>query len=141
MSELEAEHASGAGTGAAPIALILCADLMFAVQLQNMARAAGLQPSLLRPGAPLPNGGAVLIVNLGDRGGQRDWESSVREAVARGIPVVAFGPHMDAEARRAAKAAGASRVLANSNLGRDLPTILRNLKSDHTESDYIIGDG
>lgn len=104
-----------------PVALLLCTDLMFGVQLQNMARHAGLKPVTLRPGAPLPEA-AILVVDLGTRG---DWESMVRDAVSHGMKVVAFGPHMDAEARSKAKAAGASRVLANSNLARDLPLILK----------------
>ncbi len=105
------------------IAVLLCTDLMFGVQLQNMARHAGLKPVMLRPGVPLP-GGDVLVVDLSSRG---DWETTTREAAQRGTPVVAFGPHMDTEARRKAKAAGAGRVLANSNLARDLPTILKEI--------------
>ncbi|MGA7730186.1 MAG: hypothetical protein WCD37_02820 [Chloroflexia bacterium] len=104
-------------------ALLLCTDLMFGVQLQNMARHAGLKPVTLRPASPLPDGD-VLIVDLAARA---DWETTVREAARRGIKVVAFGPHMDAEGRRKAKAAGAARVLANSNLARDLPKILKEI--------------
>jgi hypothetical protein len=104
-------------------ALLLCTDLMFGVQLQNMARHAGLKPVTLRPASPLPHG-HILVVDLAARG---DWETTVREAAGRGIKVVAFGPHMDAEGRRKAKAAGAARVLANSNLARDLPQILKEI--------------
>ena len=103
-----------------PTALLLCTDLMFGVRLQNMSRHAGYKPLTIRPGQPLPPG-AMLVVDLGTRG---DWESAIREASARGTRVVAFGPHMDADARGRAKAAGADRVLANSNLQRDLPQIL-----------------
>lgn len=105
------------------VALLLYADLMFGVPLQNMARRAGLKPVAVRPGQPLPDGD-VLVVDIGTRG---DWEASVREAVERSIRVVAFGPHMDAEGRRKAKEAGASRVLANSNMARDLPLILEEI--------------
>jgi hypothetical protein len=104
-------------------ALLFCTDLMFGVQLQNMARHAGLQPVTLRPGAELPDGD-VLVVDLAARG---DWVGVIREGRARGMRVVAFGPHMDAEARRKAKEAGAGRVLANSNLARDLPLIFKEI--------------
>lgn len=89
-------------SGAAPqaVALLLCTDLMFGVQLQNMARHSGLKPVTIRPGSILPNGD-ILVVDLGTRG---DWETLVREAVSRGMKVVAFGPHMDAESRSKAKA-------------------------------------
>jgi hypothetical protein len=103
-----------------PTALLFCTDLMFGVQLQNMARASGFKHITVRPGAPLPPG-KVLVVDLAARG---DWEEAIREAAARGTPVIAFGPHMDSAARKRAKAAGAGRVLANSNLARDLPGIL-----------------
>ncbi len=111
--------------------MLLCADLMFAVQLQNIARAMGFKPVALRPGASVPQETAVLVVNLADLSGPRTWETAVREAAGRGIPIIAFGPHMDTDSRRAAKEAGASRVLANSNLARDLPVILRVLRRDH----------
>ncbi|HEX9987661.1 MAG TPA: hypothetical protein VGE45_04185 [Chloroflexia bacterium] len=106
-----------------PTVLLYCTDLMFGVQLQNMARAAGLRYVAARHGAPMPDAG-LMVVDLASRG---DWEGAIREAVARGVRVVAFGPHMDAEGRRRAKEAGASRVLANSNLARDLPAIFAQL--------------
>jgi hypothetical protein len=107
--------------GGTPAALLFFTDLMFGVQLQNMARATGFTCVTVRPGAPLPPGD-VLVVDLAARG---DWEEAIRQAAARGTPVIAFGPHMDTAARKRAKEAGASRVLANSNLARDLPSILR----------------
>jgi hypothetical protein len=106
-----------------PIVLLYCTDLMFGVQLQNMARAAGLRYVTARRDAPLPDAG-MMVVDLASRG---DWEGAIREAVARGVKVVAFGPHMDAEGRRRAKEAGAARVLANSNLARELPVIFAEL--------------
>ena len=115
-SELEA---------ARPVALLFSTDLMFGVPLQNMARAAGFNPVTVRPGAPLPPGD-LLVVDLAARG---DWEAAIREAAARGTRVVAFGPHMDADSRRRAKAAGAERVLANSNLARDLPDIMKKMRN------------
>lgn len=108
-----------------PMALLYCTDLMFGVQLQNMARKTGYRFTNARTGAPLTDA-AVMVVDLGSRG---DWEAAIREVSGRGVPVIAFGPHMDAEGRKRAKAAGATRVLANSNLARDLPRILSDLKA------------
>ena len=51
----------------------------------------------------------------------------IKQAVARNLPVVAFGPHVDVDGRQRAKAAGARRVLSNGNLSRDLPAILKEL--------------
>lgn len=105
------------------VALLLCTDLMFGSELQAISRKAGFRPVTLRLGAELP-AGDILIVDLAARG---DWETSIRSAVARNTPVVAFGPHVDTESRRKAKEAGASRVLSNGNLARDLPNILKEL--------------
>ena len=110
--------------GRSPLAILLYTDLMFGVQMQNMARKAGYRVLSLRPGE-LPDAGDVLIVDLSARA---DWESAVRKAHKDGLPVIAFGPHIDSESRRKAKAAGATRVLANSNLARDLPGILVGLR-------------
>ncbi len=112
-----------AGEAPQAVALLLCTDLMFGVQLQNMAKHAGFKPVTIRPGSPLPDGD-ILIIDLSTRG---DWETTAREASTRGMKVVAFGPHMDSESRSKAKAAGAGRVLANSNLTRDLPLILKEI--------------
>lgn len=121
------KHGTGATAGPRMVAL-LCTDLMFGVRLQNMVRAAGLGFVTLRPGEALPAGDVpridMLVVDLTTRG---DWEPTIRDAAEQGIPVVAFGPHMDVQARRRARMAGAGRVLANSNLMRDLPPILRQL--------------
>ncbi len=114
----EAGHHAGGRT-----VVLMYTDLLFGVRLQDMARAAGLDYAVARPGTPLP-AGHLLVVDLSTRG---DWEAAIREAAGKGMPVVAFGPHMDTEARHRARQAGAERVLTNSNLARDLPPILRAL--------------
>lgn len=121
---------------ASPVALLFCTDLMFGVQLQNIARKAGYRPLTLKPGATLPEG-AVLVVDLGARG---DWEEAIREAAGRGTSVVAFGSHMDGESRKRAKGAGAARVLANSNMARDLPAILMSLQEGGVGSAFSRAD-
>jgi hypothetical protein len=108
--------------GTIPV-LLFYDNLMFGVQLQNMARQAGQRHVTVKPGLPLPEG-LMLVVDIDARS---DWEAAIREATQKGIPVVAFGPHTNVEARKGAKEAGASRVLANGNLTRDLPAILRSL--------------
>jgi hypothetical protein len=132
---VEQKVGNGAGRAAEkPVALLLCTNLFFGVQLQSMARAAGFEYRNLRPGDPVQEA-EVLVVDLAAQG---NWEEAIREAAGRGIPVVAFGPHIDATSRRSAKAAGASRVLANSNLSRDLPVILRGLR-EHKNSSGMAG--
>ncbi len=109
--------------GISRVSLLFCTDLMFGSELQAISRKAGFRPLTLRLRSELP-AGDILIVDLAARG---DWESFIRIAVARNMPVVAFGPHVDTEARSKAKEAGARRVLSNGNLARDLPNILKEL--------------
>lgn len=115
------EDSGQAGEGR--VALLLYSDLMFGTELQAISRKAGFRPVALRLGSELP-AGDILVVDLTARG---DWASSIRAAFARNTPVVAFGPHIDADARRKAKEAGAGRVLSNGNLARVLPNILKEL--------------
>ncbi len=120
INEKEDDEKKGHTGGSAPPVALFCQDLMFSVRLQNMARTAGLAPMQTRPGSALPHAG-LTIVDLNSRA---DWRAAIEEAAAHGSKVVAFGPHTDAQSRKVAKGAGASRVLANSNLERDLPAIL-----------------
>ena len=105
--------------------LIFCPDLMTASRVQTIARHSGVRSAMLRPGQAADHG-SLLVASYGTGDG---WEQAIREATQAGIPAVAFGPHVDADSRRAAKAAGAFRVLTNSNLDRALPPILHALAS------------
>ena len=124
MSNPESLSKKSAQVEGEPVAALFSPDLMFLVRLQNMARAAGYVPRSLRSGEALGEAD-VLVINLA---GTKGWESLAAKAAGMSVPVIAFGPHMDAESRRLAKEAGAMRVLANSNLERDLPRILQELR-------------
>jgi CheY-like chemotaxis protein len=57
-----------------------------------------------------------------------DWASAVRrlraDPVFATLPIIAFGPHMDLEARERALAAGCTEFLANSKIATDLAHIV-----------------
>jgi hypothetical protein len=74
-------------------------DLVFRAKLGAVVRAAG--GDLV--GA---EGAEVAVVDVG----VRMWEERVAEFVGRGVPVLAFGPHVRAEALRAARERGAVAV-------------------------------
>jgi DNA-binding response OmpR family regulator len=63
-------------------------------------------------------GPALVIVNTATTG--IDWEAAIRAAHEKGIPVLAFGSHMDLEARAKALQAGAQKVVANSKFASDM---------------------
>ncbi|MGI9059966.1 MAG: hypothetical protein ACR2H5_15460 [Ktedonobacteraceae bacterium] len=67
----------------------------------------------------------LAIVNTATAG--VDWEAAIREARSKGLPVLAFGSHMDLEARAKALAAGAQRVVANSKFTSDMPGLVERM--------------
>ena len=68
---------------------------------------------------------ALVIVNTATTG--VDWEAAIRQARTAGYPVLAFGSHMDLEARAKALAAGAQRVVANSKFSSDMPGLVKRM--------------
>lgn len=68
---------------------------------------------------------AMAIVNLSSCG--PEVFDLIREASRLGISVLTFGPHVDKEAHRAAREAGARASVTNSQLMRELPALIREL--------------
>lgn len=78
---------------------------------------------------------ALAIVNIATAG--VDWETAIRKARSAGLKVLAFGSHMDLEARSKALEAGAQRVVANSKFTSDMPGLIqRMLDESDTSSLY-----
>ncbi|HET9709407.1 MAG TPA: hypothetical protein VFP39_14010 [Gemmatimonadales bacterium] len=75
-------------------------DLLFKGKLRALVDAAGATVTVDLAAADL------VVVELESK----EWEDRVREGVARGIPVLAFGSHVDAEQLRAARTLGAEAV-------------------------------
>ena len=75
-------------------------DLMFRGKLRTLVSTAGAEVTRDAATADL------LVVELDSEW----WEERIREGVGRGIPVLAFGSHVDAERLRAARALGAEAV-------------------------------
>jgi hypothetical protein len=112
--------------------VVLNRDLFFGVRIVNTLRALGYAVTLLptteafverlrlrlRPGA----GEDPPVLGLIDLGAAPDWEA-LRPILADPelrTPTLAFGPHKDVEAMRAAKAGGVTRLVSNGELHRDL---------------------
>jgi len=74
----------------------------------------------------------LAIVNTATAG--VDWEAAIREARQHGLPVLAFGSHMDLEAREKALQAGAQRVVANSKFTSDMPGLVQRMLSQTPHS-------
>ncbi len=71
---------------------------------------------------------ALAIVNTAIIG--IDWETAIRRARTAGLKVLAFGSHMDLEARSKALEAGAQRVVANSKFTSDMPGLVQRMLNE-----------
>jgi CheY-like chemotaxis protein len=112
--------------------LAVVTDLYFQARISAAARAAGRPVVFVTSIAQLGgrSGPGLALVDL-DAG--LDVAQTIAELRAAGAdPIIAFGPHLDTNRRKAARAAGASRVLAKSKFVNELPLILRpNSSPDH----------
>ena len=75
---------------------------------------------------------ALVIVNTATTG--VDWETAIRKARTAGLKVLAFGSHMDLEARSKALEAGAQRVVANSKFTSDMPGLVQRMLDEPDDS-------
>ena len=80
--------------------LLATRDLIFRAKLGAVVQAAGAEATRDETGCDL------AVIELGGA----DAEARIRALVARGIPVLAFGSHVKADALRAAREAGATAV-------------------------------
>jgi DNA-binding NtrC family response regulator len=99
-------------TGRARVAVV-ADDLIWATRLRDGLARAGAEPIGIRAASALATelpSLAGCLVDLTARA--YDGIEAVRAAAAAGVPVIAVGQHDDAETRRAATQAGATRVYA-----------------------------
>jgi hypothetical protein len=87
-------------TGATQRVYLLTKDLLFRGKLGGGVERAG--GSVTRDAAACD----LVVVELEARG----WEEGIRDARIRGIPVLAFGSHMNADLLRRARELGAEAV-------------------------------
>jgi PPOX class probable F420-dependent enzyme len=70
---------------------------------------------------------ALILFDLGNSGFPwREWIARIKSSPAtRRLPVVCFGPHVQAQTLKAARSAGAEAVLARSQFLADLPGVIQ----------------
>ena len=107
--------------------LLLDSDLFFVVKVRTTLQHAGYDVRTARTAADFTrrlaeDAPALALVNTAIAG--QDWRGAITAARAAGIPVIAFGSHVDLETQQQAREAGATRVIANSKLAADLPGIV-----------------
>jgi DNA-binding response OmpR family regulator len=120
--------------------LALEKDLFFSVKIRDTLRHYAIDATTVRNLAAfeqrLATGDTerpqLVIVNTATIG--VDWEAAIRAARALNIPVLAFGSHMDLDARAKALQAGAQKVVANSKFSSDMPGLVKRML-DSTAAD------
>ena len=117
-----------------PLKLIaLNRDVFFGVRLRNLAKELGydllLAPAATGVGAALAESAdrvALVIIDMNVLKSGVDWDA-MAEIVERhpDIPTLGFGSHTDVETRKAAKRAGLTRIVANSEFHRDAAALIQ----------------
>jgi hypothetical protein len=114
-------------TGEGPtLAIVLNRDLLFGSRIRSALSGLGLESRFVATAEQFvsalsqePNSVAIGII---DMNGAISWDL-IREAHADGdvglAPTLAFGPHVDIEGRRAARAAGVTRIVSNGQFHSD----------------------
>lgn len=99
--------------------LLLCDDLMSRVRIESAWKKAGAE-MLKKDGAQPPD---LIVLDLTAREALAQIERL--RAAHPGVDILAFGPHVDAEAFRQAKAAGVAELVAR---GAVVERVLAKLK-------------
>jgi len=113
--------------------LALEKDLFFSVKMRDTLRHYDIEVKTVRNlpafeeslGAKDDQKFALVIVNIATMG--VDWETAIRKARSASLQVLAFGSHMDLQARSKALEAGARRVVANSKFTSDMPALVQRM--------------
>jgi DNA-binding response OmpR family regulator len=120
--------------------LALEKDLFFSVKMRDTLRHHDIEVKTVRnlPAfeeslrAKVDEEFVLAIVNTAITG--VDWEIAIRKAQEAGLKVLAFGSHMDLEARSKALEAGAQRVVANSKFTSDMPGLVLRMLDEPDDS-------
>jgi hypothetical protein len=115
---------------AAPnIAIVLNRDLLFGARIRTALSALGLQPVFVKSGeqlaAALAGQRERVAIAIVDMNAPVPWD--VVSAAIRGAdapPTLAFGPHTDVANRRAAQAAGMTRIVSNGQFHQDMAVLI-----------------
>lgn len=109
--------------------LVLVRDLMFLSKIRETLRSLDLEPLTLGSALDLDSPGAdrtaLLIADVNDAG--LDPMEAIARARTRGIPVLAFGSHVDMASLEGARKAGADEVVPRSVFSSRLPDLVLSL--------------
>jgi CheY-like chemotaxis protein len=110
--------------------IVLNRDLFFGVKIGNILRGLGYRvtfvPATELFAERLDASGPEAVLGIIDMGAGVEWSaiSHLTGGDGPGTPILAFGSHLDVDGRRAAKAAGVTRILSNGDFHRDMVALV-----------------
>jgi hypothetical protein len=119
-------------TDAGPtLAVVLNRDLLFGSRIRSALARLGLESRFVATAEQFadalsrePNSVAIGII---DMNGAISWDP-ISEVHSQGdtglVPTLAYGPHVDIEGRRAARAAGVTRIVSNGQFHSDMAGLI-----------------
>ena len=113
------------------LAIVLNRDLLFGSRIRSTLASLGLESRFVATAeqfvAALSDERGSVAIGIIDMNGAISWDviSEARSRADGGdAPTLAFGPHVDIENRRAAKAAGVSRIVSNGQFHSDMRDLI-----------------
>lgn len=101
---------------------MIAPDLLFGSRIEEALSSAGHEVTLAPGLGEAPLGDADLLI--------ADLERSNPEAlVGLGVPVIGYYPHVDAELRKVAEAAGVDLVVPRSRMAREMRELVARIVS------------
>lgn len=121
-------NSASEGAVAGEPVVVLNRDLLFGSRIASTVRTLGYDPTFVPTTAAFCEAvrAATPALAIIDMNGQVDWPlvASLVEEVGGGTPLLAFGPHVDVNGRRAAKAAGVGRIVSNGDFHRQMAELI-----------------
>jgi hypothetical protein len=113
------------------LVVVLNRDLLFGSRIRSAMARLGLESRFVATAEQFagalsqePNSVAIGIIDMNSA---ISWEP-ISEVHSRGdtelVPTLAFGPHVDIEGRRAARAAGVTRIVSNGQFHSDMAGLI-----------------
>ena len=102
------------------LALVLNRDLLFGSRIRSALKGLGLDARFVSTAEQFvdalrerPESLAISIIDMNDAVSWNVIQEELSRPSDARVPTLAFGPHVDVEGRRAARAAGVTRIVSN----------------------------
>lgn len=115
------------------IVAALSRDVFFGMRIRTVLNQLGYEMRLCKNEQELVDANTGAHMVLVDFNIPVDW-TALTSVLSGEVPVLAFGSHTNVEGFRAAKAAGATRVVSNGEFSRRLPALLTQYRRNGGET-------